>query len=228
MPIGLSTRRGPRRQPRGRERRRMRPLPRLRRAALRLGRDPRLRPARGPGVDRCENCGLAVARDAIPSPEAAVDALLVRRERTRRAGRGPRSQRGQPSGLARRGELGRAPARARRERQADASARRPAARPPGARGAARPPPGPAPGWPRCGRRSSTCSPSIATSPPRQLSGGSARALAADRGAFCDRRRDHRPGGDPNGDHRCLPGVRRGARPPRRRDRGAGGAASAYG
>ncbi len=27
-------------------------------------------------VDRCENCGLAVARDAIPSPELAIDELL--------------------------------------------------------------------------------------------------------------------------------------------------------
>jgi hypothetical protein len=27
-------------------------------------------------VDRCENCGLAVARDAVPSPERAIDELL--------------------------------------------------------------------------------------------------------------------------------------------------------
>jgi hypothetical protein len=27
-------------------------------------------------VDRCENCGLAVARDAVPSPERAADELL--------------------------------------------------------------------------------------------------------------------------------------------------------
>ncbi len=27
-------------------------------------------------VDRCENCGLAVARDAVPSPELAIDELL--------------------------------------------------------------------------------------------------------------------------------------------------------
>ena len=27
-------------------------------------------------VDRCENCGLAVARDAVPSPEQATDELL--------------------------------------------------------------------------------------------------------------------------------------------------------
>jgi len=27
-------------------------------------------------IDRCENCGLAVARDSVPSPEEAADALL--------------------------------------------------------------------------------------------------------------------------------------------------------
>jgi hypothetical protein len=27
-------------------------------------------------IDRCENCGLAVARDAVPSPELAIDELL--------------------------------------------------------------------------------------------------------------------------------------------------------
>jgi hypothetical protein len=31
-------------------------------------------------IDRCENCGLAVARDAVPSPDAAADALLSGRE----------------------------------------------------------------------------------------------------------------------------------------------------
>src|SRR5436190_21321840 len=31
-------------------------------------------------IDRCENCGLAVARDSIPSPEAAIDALLSQGE----------------------------------------------------------------------------------------------------------------------------------------------------
>jgi hypothetical protein len=31
-------------------------------------------------IDRCENCGLAVARDSVPSPEAAADALLSGRE----------------------------------------------------------------------------------------------------------------------------------------------------
>jgi hypothetical protein len=31
-------------------------------------------------IDRCENCGLAVARDAAPSPDHAVDALLSGRE----------------------------------------------------------------------------------------------------------------------------------------------------
>jgi hypothetical protein len=29
-------------------------------------------------IDRCENCGLAVARDAVPSPEGAADQLLGR------------------------------------------------------------------------------------------------------------------------------------------------------
>jgi hypothetical protein len=28
-------------------------------------------------IDRCENCGLVVARDAVPSPDAAVDQLLA-------------------------------------------------------------------------------------------------------------------------------------------------------
>jgi hypothetical protein len=31
-------------------------------------------------IDRCENCGLAVARDAVPSPDKATDALLFGRE----------------------------------------------------------------------------------------------------------------------------------------------------
>jgi hypothetical protein len=31
-------------------------------------------------IDRCENCGLVVAREAVPSPDEAVDALLVGRE----------------------------------------------------------------------------------------------------------------------------------------------------
>jgi hypothetical protein len=31
-------------------------------------------------VDRCENCGLAVARDSVPSPDEATDALLFGRE----------------------------------------------------------------------------------------------------------------------------------------------------
>jgi hypothetical protein len=32
-------------------------------------------------IDRCENCGLAAARNAIPSPEAAIEALMSGRER---------------------------------------------------------------------------------------------------------------------------------------------------
>jgi hypothetical protein len=32
-------------------------------------------------VDRCENCGLVVVRDAVPSPDHAVDELLHGRER---------------------------------------------------------------------------------------------------------------------------------------------------
>jgi hypothetical protein len=31
-------------------------------------------------IDRCENCGLAVARDAVPSPERATDELLSGRD----------------------------------------------------------------------------------------------------------------------------------------------------
>ena len=31
-------------------------------------------------IDRCENCGLVAARDAVPSPDHAVDALLLGRE----------------------------------------------------------------------------------------------------------------------------------------------------
>jgi hypothetical protein len=31
-------------------------------------------------IDRCENCGLAVPRNAVPSPDGAVDALLFGRE----------------------------------------------------------------------------------------------------------------------------------------------------
>jgi hypothetical protein len=31
-------------------------------------------------IDRCENCGLAVPRDAVPSPDQATDALLFGRE----------------------------------------------------------------------------------------------------------------------------------------------------
>jgi hypothetical protein len=31
-------------------------------------------------IDRCENCGLAVPRDSVPSPDEAVDALLFGRE----------------------------------------------------------------------------------------------------------------------------------------------------
>jgi hypothetical protein len=31
-------------------------------------------------IDRCENCGLVAARDAVPSPDHAVDALLSGRE----------------------------------------------------------------------------------------------------------------------------------------------------
>jgi hypothetical protein len=31
-------------------------------------------------IDRCENCGLAVARDAVPSSDHAVDVLLSARE----------------------------------------------------------------------------------------------------------------------------------------------------
>jgi hypothetical protein len=31
-------------------------------------------------IDRCENCGLAVARDAVPSPDHAIDVLLAGRE----------------------------------------------------------------------------------------------------------------------------------------------------
>jgi hypothetical protein len=31
-------------------------------------------------IDRCENCGLVVTRDAVPSPDHAVDALLMGRE----------------------------------------------------------------------------------------------------------------------------------------------------
>jgi hypothetical protein len=31
-------------------------------------------------IDRCENCGLAVARDAVPSADKATDALLLSRE----------------------------------------------------------------------------------------------------------------------------------------------------
>jgi hypothetical protein len=33
-------------------------------------------------IDRCESCGLVVVRDEVPSPEHAVDALLVGREET--------------------------------------------------------------------------------------------------------------------------------------------------
>jgi hypothetical protein len=32
-------------------------------------------------IDRCENCGLAVARDSVPSPDEAADALLEGGER---------------------------------------------------------------------------------------------------------------------------------------------------
>lgn len=32
-------------------------------------------------IDRCENCGLAVARDAVPSPDAAIEELLSGGER---------------------------------------------------------------------------------------------------------------------------------------------------
>jgi hypothetical protein len=31
-------------------------------------------------IDRCENCGLVVTRDAVPSPDHAIDALLFGRE----------------------------------------------------------------------------------------------------------------------------------------------------
>ena len=31
-------------------------------------------------IDRCENCGLVAARDSVPSPDHAVDALLLGRE----------------------------------------------------------------------------------------------------------------------------------------------------
>jgi hypothetical protein len=31
-------------------------------------------------IDRCENCGLVVARDSVPSPDEAIDALLARGE----------------------------------------------------------------------------------------------------------------------------------------------------
>jgi hypothetical protein len=31
-------------------------------------------------IDRCENCGLVAARDAVPSPDGAVDALLFGRQ----------------------------------------------------------------------------------------------------------------------------------------------------
>ena len=31
-------------------------------------------------IDRCENCGLVAARDAVPSPDHAIDALLLGRE----------------------------------------------------------------------------------------------------------------------------------------------------
>src|SRR4051794_39440758 len=41
-------------------------------------------------IDRCENCGLAVARDSVPSPEAAIDALLSEPHETSRAGARPR------------------------------------------------------------------------------------------------------------------------------------------
>jgi hypothetical protein len=34
-------------------------------------------------IDRCENCGLAVARDSVPSPDDAADALLSGREERR-------------------------------------------------------------------------------------------------------------------------------------------------
>ena len=32
-------------------------------------------------IDRCENCGLVVARDAVPSPERAIDSLMSSRDR---------------------------------------------------------------------------------------------------------------------------------------------------
>ena len=31
-------------------------------------------------IDRCENCGLVASRDAVPSPDHAIDALLLGRE----------------------------------------------------------------------------------------------------------------------------------------------------
>jgi hypothetical protein len=37
-------------------------------------------------IDRCENCGLVAARDAVPSPDHAIDALLVGRHQDEAGG----------------------------------------------------------------------------------------------------------------------------------------------
>ncbi len=42
-------------------------------------------------IDRCENCGLVVARDSVPAPEQATDALVSDQHETGRAGARPRS-----------------------------------------------------------------------------------------------------------------------------------------
>jgi hypothetical protein len=41
-------------------------------------------------IDRCENCGLAVARDSVPSPDHAIDELLLDQPQTDRTGARPR------------------------------------------------------------------------------------------------------------------------------------------
>ena len=64
-------------------------------------------------IDRCENCGLAVARDAVPDAEDAIAELLGASGNGRHVFRAPNAVK--PPGLARGRELGRpAPGRRRR------------------------------------------------------------------------------------------------------------------
>ena len=166
-------------------------------------------------IDRCENCGLAAPRDAVPGAEEAVAQLMG--ASGQRPSRLPRPERLEHAGLARSRELG-GTAPGRHRAHALAARRRAAAGEARTGGERGPPPGPR----RDGLDVADAAEPAHLPPRLRLRGALGPAAARRRegtGGLRDRRHGHGPGGDPNRDPRRGAGGRRRRCPPGRRDRG---------